>query len=750
MVLVWLTACKPPIEITHSPAVTFVDLEETANQGVPLDLTLYVFDRDGDELTVTLSSDLSGELASSTALSGEDIVFPLLLEPGPAGEAVHTITAVVADGDHEPVVGTATVTLNLAPSVPCVVLDPLEPNVETGVTVTMPDECLSVDPEGKPVLYDSSFTTEGSEVFINTFPTTITAGLAKGQVWTLTVNGCEALSQFQIDPWGICSTTSQTVSIGNAPPSQPEVVLTPQDAANSGQDLRCTLDDEAEDSDGDPVSYLWFWSRDGELVDGLNDSVLPATETASGDSWTCSAVPFDGEDEGEAATSDATDITSGSLSLNGASTRIEGNDSDQYLGGVVLGMGLDDADGIDLLFGIPSEDDGAGMVAVFNKGPYQPLVADSNGPENLSQRTGTLNGYTGGGLGAALARMADSDGDGLDDLLVSASGSDTVDPLVFLVQGESLLSAERDVDMPYGEETRIFSGTGTGTFGAAVAGGLLLATDEGLGAVAITELRTGKGRVFVFSAEQIAAAVDTLSADDAETSFQALASGDGFGTALDAGNDLDGDGLSELLMGAPGSTAVLRIGTSSGADLTVAGVADIEAGAQVFSLNDVNGDGYGDYGLTSPLVDDVGAAWVFWGQANLADSAVELANLTIDGSQAGARFGDRAVSLGDIGVDGLDDLAVAAPDYTVGATDAAGSVFVFPGAQLAAGGSLLATDAELQIRGSSDDDRATVAGAAGDLDRDGIADIVVSSPGAEVDSDLAAGQLFIYWSGYDD
>jgi len=89
---------------------------------------------------------------------------------------------------------------------------------------------------------------------------------------------------------------SSPVVVKNAPPGAPEVVITPEDAL-LGDDLVCAVAREAEDPDGDAVSYTFDWSVDGAVV-------LAGTETAQAEDlsealWTCAVTPSDGADDGE-------------------------------------------------------------------------------------------------------------------------------------------------------------------------------------------------------------------------------------------------------------------------------------------------------------------------------------------------------------------------------------------------------------------------------------------------------------------
>ena len=82
--------------------------------------------------------------------------------------------------------------------------------------------------------------------------------------------------------------------------------------------LRCVIDEESTDADGDPISYIFEWDVDGTPhTDTLStlyddDSVL-STFVGYEETWTCQVHAWDGESESDAAiVSIETDAESGS------------------------------------------------------------------------------------------------------------------------------------------------------------------------------------------------------------------------------------------------------------------------------------------------------------------------------------------------------------------------------------------------------------------------------------------------------
>lgn len=95
---------------------------------------------------------------------------------------------------------------------------------------------------------------------------------------------------------GICNPS-------NSAPSQPVVEITPT-IPGPNDALTCTIKTPGVDPDGDTVSYLYEWQKDGGPVPGQTGATVAATETAACETWTCIAKATDGElQSGQAAAS---------------------------------------------------------------------------------------------------------------------------------------------------------------------------------------------------------------------------------------------------------------------------------------------------------------------------------------------------------------------------------------------------------------------------------------------------------------
>lgn len=225
--------------------------------------------------------------------------------------------------------------------------------------------------------------------------------------------------------------------------------------------------------------------------------------------------------------------------------------------------------------------------------------------------------------------------------------------------------------------------------------------------------------------------IDPLSST-ANTVIPALGvAGDDFGFRVATAGDVNGDGISDVLIGAPGKDGRkgqvwLHYGTPSGLSATAAwtlagSAANDEFGFSVSTAGDVNGDGFSDVVIGAPGEAGCGAIWVFLGSATgLTGGAVRYGD-----SQVGSAFGHSVALAGDVNGDGFSDVVVGAPlyDKLFGGTDN-GKIYVYHGST---GG--VAFFASWTAEGANAGGRLgfSVSGA-GDLNGDGFSDVAAGAP----------------------
>lgn len=316
----------------------------------------------------------------------------------------------------------------------------------------------------------------------------------------------------------------------------------------------------------------------------------------------------------------------------------------------------------------------------------------------------------GDGAGRSVAGIGDVNQDGVPDVLVGCPLDDSFVSFPFPAVIPDCGSA-KVISGATGAVLRTHLGAATGDeFGWSVAalGDLNL---DGIGDYAVgapqRNASTGKaGYARVYSG-----------ANGAQLySFSGVLAGDQFGFALGGGSDLNQDGRPDLLVGAPGTVqgTVYAYSGSNGASLgSVQGTASGDQfGYSVAGLGaDLNGDGKQDYIVGAPfrdsLVSDGGAAYVMTSVSSLTFQYV------VNGTAAGDHAGWAVCKAGDVNQDGAQDFIVGIPGYDSPGSGA-GRIRVFSGAS----GAQLAT---ISGEGASDGFGYSVAGL-GDVDNDGCAD----------------------------
>jgi hypothetical protein len=234
-----------------------------------------------------------------------------------------------------------------------------------------------------------------------------------------------------------------------------------------------------------------------------------------------------------------------------------------------------------------------------------------------------------------------------------------------------------------------------------------------------------------------------------------MAFGDKYGTSAASAGDLNGDGYADLAVSAElvsqGGRIYLYLGgpnwpySSSDPSQTLPNpeAQDVAFFGQAMASGDLNGDGRSDLVIGAPSQDGAafsdGKVFVYTGDATAPGVATTPA-LTLENPahQEQGYFGG-ALAVGDFDGDGYADVAIAAKQQ-----DAVGRVFLYRGGPT---GLAAAPAATL-------DDPKVVTGAAfgyslaaGDFDGDGYADLVVAAALEDTTGGKAVGRVFVYHGG---
>jgi len=404
--------------------------------------------------------------------------------------------------------------------------------------------------------------------------------------------------------------------------------------------------------------------------------------------------------------------------------RFDGQASSDNFGLSVSGAGDVDGDGFaDLVVGAPiAMPNGLGVAG-------SAFVFSGSTGAQLWRFDGQAYGYW---LGYSVAGAGDVDGDGFDDLIVGApkaspSGLSNAGS-AFVFSGATGAQLWRFDGLAALDELG-YSVSGAGDVDGDGFDDLIVGTSfsdpNGL---------SRAGSAFVFSG-----------ATGAQLwRFDGQATGDQLGSSVSGAGDLDGDGFADLIVGAPGTdpnglsdagSAFIFAGSTGAPLWRFDGQAAVyELGWSVSGAGDVDGDGVGDVIMGAPGtgpngLPGAGSAFVFSG-------ATGIQLWRFDGLASGDFLGFSVAGAGDVDGDGFDDLIAGAWFSDPYGIPDAGSAFVFSGAT---GSQLLRLDGQARgdLFGSS------VSGA-GDVDGDGRADLIIGAQWADSNSTPDVGSAFVY------
>ncbi|MCI0585608.1 MAG: integrin alpha [Planctomycetes bacterium] len=196
--------------------------------------------------------------------------------------------------------------------------------------------------------------------------------------------------------------------------------------------------------------------------------------------------------------------------------------------------------------------------------------------------------------------------------------------------------------------------------------------------------------------------------------------GEKFGWSTAGPGDLDADGIPDLLVGAPqaflsgpgGAVAFSGANGSVLLNLSGAAVADW-FGYALAAAGDADGDGVPDLLVGAPFADPPGI--LSGGRAYLLSGANGAPLLTLDGATSQERFGASVAATADLDGDAVTDLLVGAPRYPSGNGPGRARVF-----SVTSGASLFTLGGTLPNGGFG-----TSVGPAGDVNADGMDDVLV-------------------------
>jgi flavodoxin len=356
-----------------------------------------------------------------------------------------------------------------------------------------------------------------------------------------------------------------------------------------------------------------------------------------------------------------------------------------------------------------------------------------------------VGGQTTAEMGGAVNSAGDVNGDGFQDIIVSAdryTNGQSLEGRVFIYYGSpSGVSISADWTFESDVANALFGRV------ASYAGDL---NSDGYDDIVIGARgwNNSKGKVYVFygSSTGLDSSPDWV--------FEGENNDDRLGAGAASAGDINDDGYDDLIVGAWGfdddccsdsleGKLYVFLGSDTGLesspDWTYIGTTNSALGSVVASA-DVNGDGYSDIIAAASLYTNgsylEGQVVAFYGSSIGLDSSPDWA---YESNFAGAKLGTSVARAGDVNADGYDDIIIGAP------WEGYGKVYVFHGSSTGLDSS---PDWTKTSNASSQENFGFSVNFAGDVNADGYDDIVVGAPtyslGEIWEAGWQIGRVFIF------
>ncbi|MCZ2204990.1 DUF4114 domain-containing protein [Cylindrospermopsis raciborskii] len=466
-------------------------------------------------------------------------------------------------------------------------------------------------------------------------------------------------------------------------------------------------------------------------------------------------------------------------------TIINSNDKNDNLGYSISNAGDINGDGIhDIIIGAPLSDTNDQS----NAGNSYIVFGSNNGFANIidiSTLDG-INGFTVNGSeigdqsGRSVSAAGDINGDGIDDLIIGAPFADSNGDdsgAAYVIFGRSSFSSLPTINPSnLGDNGFIINGLNPQDqlgYRVSSAGDL---NQDGFDDVIIAAPPnayvyppvTGDqaGKVYViFGSEKFNPSNPNFDTSNFDLNvINGSRADDYLGVGLNRGGDFNGDGIDDLIIGSPfndfngfrsgqayvifGSkesfSSSLNVSQLDGVNgFVINGQEGDQLGFSVSTAGDINHDGIGDIIVSAhdadpQGVDAAGAAYVVFGARTQFNSKLDLSSLNgnngfvINGIGELDKTSWAVAGLGDVNGDGIDDLLVSAIHADANG-DNSGQGYVIFGSKESFSSSLNVSQLDgvngFIINGKSENHNLGYsASGAGDINGDGISDILISAP----------------------
>ncbi|MBK9226691.1 MAG: FG-GAP repeat protein [Ignavibacteria bacterium] len=375
-------------------------------------------------------------------------------------------------------------------------------------------------------------------------------------------------------------------------------------------------------------------------------------------------------------------------------------------------------------------------IVVNDEDAVYPVTID---PLSTTQSWKVESNQSGAYMGCSVATAGDVNGDGYSDVIVGAEGYDggnRREGRAFVYHGSATGLSQTANWIAESDQDSAYFGNCVSTAGDVNGDGY---SDIIIGAKQYTNGQKNEGRAFLWlgSSTGLGANGTPANADWSAESDQVRSY---FGWSVSTAGDVNGDGYSDIIVGAPyysnGHTSEGRTyffyGTASGLPATANFTVESNSstglcGFSVSTAGDINGDGYSDVIIGGDALSNgqtnEGKVWVYHGSSVGISTAT--ANWTAESNQTGAFFGHSVSTAGDVNGDGYSDILVGALNFDNGQTNE-GKVFLWYGSSvgLVAGGGIPSNANWSYESNVANDQVGACVSTAGDVNGDGYADVI--------------------------